>query len=154
MRRAVLAVKQALARGRREEVQPRRVYRQAHRLPDPSLGSCVDAGGEEGAVTVCREEGAFVFPLVGDRVLDDERLRIYLEEDEDVRAELLEHLDADVDLREPGVGELGVLEGFGPDADDRVAVAREPRAPLPVERDRVATQADRVNRLGQFYINH
>jgi hypothetical protein len=34
-----------------------------------------------------------------------------------VRAEILDHLDVDLDLRQRRVGERGVLEGLGPDAD-------------------------------------
>jgi len=133
-----VAAEQALARRRREEVEPRRVDGQPYVLADPRLRPSVDAGGEESAVALTRDQRAVVVAaLVGDRVFHHDRLCVDLEEEEDVGAELLEHLDANVDLRQARGGELGVLERLGSDTDDRMAVACESRQALAIEGDRI-----------------
>ena len=51
-------------------------------------------------------------------------LRVEPEEEERVGAELLDHFDLHLDLRQVARREGGVLERLGPDADDHVAVGR------------------------------
>ena len=100
-----------------EEVQPPRIDREPERLADLRLRARVDARGEQRPLVLGEQRRPS--SSSSRRASSTTTARVDLEEDERVGAELLEHLDLDVDLRQPGLRERGVLERLRPDPDDR-----------------------------------
>ena len=103
------------------------------------LGARIDAGGEDRAV---RGEQRLLV-AVRAHVLGLHAGRVDREEHVRVGAEVLEHRDLRVELRQRRIGERGVLEALGPDPEDDVAARR---GPVRRERDPVAAERDRGRR--------